>query len=321
MKKIVLVIVCFMLCLSLVGCKPENTEDETENHFCHPTTIVYSDYDHFYLDMKLSQRDYSALMYLHNDCGYTYIPSAVSDGVRVTSVRIDRHWFLYSFESSSDPTNSEIYFVVRVYRTSEEINNVKEFANIKPTDKYVHQENETSDNWFIVLDDYVLAQVSFYKGIKLSSFDELDEYVTFEIFNHLDTYSPENAVENIDRYIGASYKELDYAFLGKDSFQYANFVFIKATDKKNVVAELDSEHKNVVDIRAYRSVSPSHEDFEEITDGMSVFDVVERVGIPFGSFTSGVDSLSFKASDGSVYMVVWDMNMKVSEVSLFSTET
>ena len=126
------------------------------------------------------------------------------------------------------------------------------------------------------------------------------------------------SIEDIDKYKGASYEELSELFFGNEHFEHGEFVFIKDRRGTNVVAELKIGSNEVVDIRAYPPVSPSHEDFEKITDGMSVFDVVERVGIPFGSFTSGVDSLSFKASDGSVYMVVWDMNMKVSEVSLLS---
>ncbi len=316
MKRIILITISISLLLSLIGCKKEQEQEpETAPKYTDPTMISYVDYDHFYVDLKASQKDFSSVMFLLNDSRqYTYIPKTpISDFL--VSIKVTPYWFLYYFDI---PLVSGPYFQVWVHRTEESIAGAKEVGCIGSNQKYTYFDEELKDIWYVMLDEHYIARISFDKELGVTTYEKLTEYIIFEKFDQFDFRTPEKAVENIDSYIGASYKELNYAFLGKESFQYANFVFIKATDKKNVVAELDSEHKNAVDIHAYRSVSPSHEAFEEITVGMSVFDVVERVGIPFGSFTHGISSLDFKASDGSVYRIIWDADMNVSEVTKFS---
>ena len=55
------------------------------------------------------------------------------------------------------------------------------------------------------------------------------------------------------------------------------------------------------------------QDFDRIVPGMSVYEVVELIGMPIGSSTSGMRSLDFSSNDSSIYRVLWDDEMKVVE--------
>ena len=80
-----------------------------------------------------------------------------------------------------------------------------------------------------------------------------------------------------------------YVFFEYDDF---NYVYFSRAPSKSPQILYSYEKKEVVD-----------EDFEKIKVGMEVQEVVEIVGLPFDSYTSGVSSLAFKTTSGNIYSI------------------
>ena len=83
-----------------------------------------------------------------------------------------------------------------------------------------------------------------------------------------------------------------------------NYEFYKNADGKSVVVKLDSDHKEAVETKCFDSVTPTEETFAKIEKGMSVYEVVELVGLPARSVTFGICSTDFDSEDG-VWRVQW----------------
>ena len=93
-----------------------------------------------------------------------------------------------------------------------------------------------------------------------------------------------------------------------DRFCYMNYVFY-TNEKGNYVVARFSDNpvsmSSIVQLKHFykKNINPTPEAFSKIESGMSIFDVVKLVGIPFGSYTSGMDSLAFKDTNGDTYSV------------------
>ena len=68
------------------------------------------------------------------------------------------------------------------------------------------------------------------------------------------------------------------------------------------------------EVREYEKHTVSSTDFVKIHPGMGVFDVVSLVGLPVGTFTSGLCTLDFADDSGAFHRVLWDAHMTVTEV-------
>lgn len=114
--------------------------------------------------------------------------------------------------------------------------------------------------------------------------------------------------------IGMSYDELDRINSENLYFNYRGYVFYVDSNGDNAVAEFGKSN-SIETIKSFPKVKPSRKDFLEISNGMTVYEVVERVGIPFRTATFGVSSLDFKARDGSIFRVCWSgLDMTVIDV-------
>ncbi len=108
------------------------------------------------------------------------------------------------------------------------------------------------------------------------------------------------------------------AIIGEDNcFAYLGHYFFERGDK-NVVVMFDGSASRVEKIEEFDKVSATKEDFSKITVGMTVFEVVKLVGIPFASYTSGLATTEFKATNGETFRIQWRRNinedMKVLDI-------
>ncbi len=93
-----------------------------------------------------------------------------------------------------------------------------------------------------------------------------------------------------------------------------NYAFIEEKSDQSIVVEFSSDMQGVVKKEQYDFSSNYFvQDFDRIVPGMSVYEVVELIGMPIGSSTSGMRSLDFSSNDSSIYRVLWDDEMKVVE--------
>jgi len=115
--------------------------------------------------------------------------------------------------------------------------------------------------------------------------------------------------------VGMKYKDAIETIENKEGFfQLGSYLFYVDENGNNTVVELDGKSIEVKSVKAFYQVKPDKKAFSEITEGMDVYKVVEKVGIPFRSVTSGLRTSDFKATGGSVFRINWNENMTVIEV-------
>ena len=95
-------------------------------------------------------------------------------------------------------------------------------------------------------------------------------------------------------------------------FAWNYYAFWIDSDGNNVIAEMEPG-ENVKAITRYRAITTNAESFAEITVGMSIYEVVERVGIPYyRQRFSGVDPIDFRSSDGIEFRMHFNNGCVVS---------
>ena len=109
-------------------------------------------------------------------------------------------------------------------------------------------------------------------------------------------------------------KHLDIEF-PENTFMYERFGFYYDEDGIAFVAERCIAHQKHIQVQSFLIDEITSEDFELIEPGMSVYQVVALVGIPFASNTYGISTTDFKTDDGRIFRVHWTSDMKVLEES------
>lgn len=115
--------------------------------------------------------------------------------------------------------------------------------------------------------------------------------------------------------IGMTYDEVLSLQSDMKYLIHRNYMFYVDSDGKNIVVEFGNETYLVEKIEDFQTVAAEQDSFSSITEGMTVFDVVEKVGLPLRCTTSGLSTLDFQSMDGSMFRILWDENMKVIEVT------
>ena len=115
----------------------------------------------------------------------------------------------------------------------------------------------------------------------------------------------EHVCENCNTIVGMEKEDFEIFVEKYDVFRYMKWMFWKDENGNHCIAELSSDYKTINKAHFFLNtqIIPTKENFESITYGMDMFDVVEKVGIPFRSVTSGLATLDFLADDGTVYRV------------------
>ena len=121
--------------------------------------------------------------------------------------------------------------------------------------------------------------------------------------------------ENI--YEGMSFEE----FKGKNSedsyfLYYGGYLFTKNNEGNHIVARMSDDGTVISKINCYEvsNIDNSDEAFNSIKEGMSIEEVVSIVGIPQGSYTSGMPTLSFESASGKMYWIY--LNCKRTDLGM-----
>ena len=116
--------------------------------------------------------------------------------------------------------------------------------------------------------------------------------------------------------VGMSGKDVRSLLDGKiDYFSCYGCFFYKNDDNKDVLIQFTRDTDTVYRIESYEHTEPERELFATISEDMYVFDVVEIVGLPQRSTTSGMTSTDFLLENGDFFRIYWTKNMKVMWVS------
>ena len=111
---------------------------------------------------------------------------------------------------------------------------------------------------------------------------------------------------------GMTYEEFSALMQDVSVFEYGMCAFFEY-ENKNVVVGFGDDTK-VIRIEVYADVGEVPESaFEAIQPGMTVYEVVQLVGLPFRSTTFGLSTLDFLCENGDVFCVVWNSEMEVIE--------
>ena len=117
--------------------------------------------------------------------------------------------------------------------------------------------------------------------------------------------------------IGTSKSDVVSRHQSNDSFfQYINYAFL-TVDGYDVTIHFASENDSVDKVQVTAYSVPSEKGFSDVQEGMELFSVVNLVGNPFASETSGLCSLDFRTSgDGYIVIVLYQENsyLYVSDV-------
>ena len=140
------------------------------------------------------------------------------------------------------------------------------------------------------------------------------------------TTSVTTGIEGSSAYVGMTYDEFVEKHIDISYEQYWQYVFFVNSDGNSAVIKFSGDGKKIEKIASYAAVSPKAEDFSSLQTDMTIFDVVEKVGLPFRSVTSGLQTLDFKASNDEMFRINWknnieDNSIRVVEVCKIDGET
>lgn len=119
-----------------------------------------------------------------------------------------------------------------------------------------------------------------------------------------------------------TYEECVELFGEKDVRRFFDCAFFVDKNGKNTVVQFsleDAKNQKVKRIEVFDKKKMSSEDISGVPLEIDIFEVVEKIGLPIGSNTSGLKTLDFESSDGKIIRVQFDMNMKVTHVKLTDT--
>ena len=117
--------------------------------------------------------------------------------------------------------------------------------------------------------------------------------------------------------VGMSFEDVEATLRDFSTFEYIGYLFYRDTEGQNVVARFDQDMKRIEEIKMFDPVSIDAQAFETLRVGMTIYEVVERIGLPTGSYTFGIASLNFESKDGTVAWVQLDGD-KVIDISIKS---
>lgn len=108
---------------------------------------------------------------------------------------------------------------------------------------------------------------------------------------------------------------LEIAEEQREYYQMGPYCFFKNCGKDYVVV-IDYTAGTVQEIRSYPSVTPTNKNFEELQVGDDIFAVVDKVGVPEGSYTSGAISLTYKLRNGDVYTIYFNSSSEMTVMDI-----
>ncbi len=124
-----------------------------------------------------------------------------------------------------------------------------------------------------------------------------------------------NTVEIGGLQIGMSYDEALAVVESDNTWMFHDYMFTKDTTGTGLAVKFGNDPHVITAIQAVEPITPDAHSFEQIEQGMTVFEVVERVGIPTRSVTFGLCTVDYECPNGDIFRISWDNEMKVSYIS------
>lgn len=102
-------------------------------------------------------------------------------------------------------------------------------------------------------------------------------------------------------------------------FDYTGYIFFEYK-KQNHIIHFDPMTSVVIDLHSYPTKKIVENDFKKINVGMPIYEVVELVGLPCDSKTSGLISMNFRITGSENYHVIYFTQPMDSSKSLLVSD-
>lgn len=111
--------------------------------------------------------------------------------------------------------------------------------------------------------------------------------------------------QKIDAHVGMKLQAFRDAFSEDEYFKYGDYLFFKNSMSEHCVAFVSGETDEINSLESYPEdqINCTDENFALIEEGMSMEQVVSMVGIPEGSCTSGMLTVSYHTTSGNGYWI------------------
>ena len=109
-----------------------------------------------------------------------------------------------------------------------------------------------------------------------------------ELKKHISNMSKEELLDIISQYKGIS---------------HCNYWFINYTEDIDVTIKLKKDYSEIVSVHIYHKIPLDSDIISKIEVGMKIEQVIEMIGNPIGTFTSGINSLAFAINEDTVIVI------------------
>lgn len=109
-------------------------------------------------------------------------------------------------------------------------------------------------------------------------------------------------------YTGMSIEKFDRIIPLDQTFGIGSYIFYNNLFGDAIVAKASDDYKTIEDLRCFDkfTIHPTRAAAESISKGMDVYEVVSKLGTPYGSFTSGMLTMAFLLDDGTFCQVYFN---------------
>lgn len=120
-------------------------------------------------------------------------------------------------------------------------------------------------------------------------------------------------------YEGMSYDEFTEKNSEESYFRYMSYIFTKNNEGDHIVARVADDHATISKISCFKNenIDRSDDAYWKIKEGMTVEQIVSIVGIPEGSYTSGMITLAFESDSGARYCVYFDQKREENKTEIY----
>lgn len=109
-------------------------------------------------------------------------------------------------------------------------------------------------------------------------------------------------------YTGMSTAQFEEIIPRDQFFGLGSYIFYDNLFGYAVVAKVSDDYKTIEELRCFDkfTIHPTRAAAESISKGMDVYEVVSKLGTPYGSFTSGMLTMAFLLDDGTFCQVYFN---------------
>ena len=115
--------------------------------------------------------------------------------------------------------------------------------------------------------------------------------------------------------VGMSLDDVKNILKDQQIFCFTDYIFFCDREGRDVVIVM-ADGRTVQEIKIMDHIIPTHEAFESLKFGMTLIEVIEKVGLPFQSTTSGFLTCDFISEDGTLYTANWGFDSESKNYTL-----